>query len=333
MRLSLAVILLLIAQVTTATAQRQTDPKTITNPTKVPTMTANATDSNELTPDRKDIAYGPHERNVMDLYSAPGPGPHPLLLYIHGGGFMNGDKERINKRLFTESLQRGISVISISYRLSQHAIYPAPFHDSRYALQYIRHHASEFNIDPTRIAAAGSSAGAGISSWLAFRPDMADPKNDDPVLRESTRLTCIVTTEGQTTYDPRFISRVIGGNAHTHRALAQLFGVSRDVWPEMDEAAIQRVEDGAAINFLTKDAPPVFAIYKRENRPPTDEDDPNFGIHHPRFGFDLKTKMDALGLECTIHNDPKIENDPEAQRVAQALAADFLAEKLKMTHK
>jgi hypothetical protein len=282
----------------------------------------------ELRPDLTDIAYGPHERNVLDFYKAPGPGPHPLFLYIHGGGFLNGDKLHINRQLFTLCLQRGISVISISYRLSQHAIYPACFHDSRLALQYIRHHAADFDIDPARVAAGGSSAGAGISSWLGFRPDVADSQNEDPVLRESTRLSCIVTTEGQTSYDPRFISRVVGGNGHTHRALAQLFGVSTDIWPELDDRAAALVEDGAAINFLTKDDPPLFGIYKRESRPPTDEDDPNFGIHHPRFGFDLKKKMDGLGIECIIHNDPKMDDDPDARTAAHTLAADFLAKNL-----
>jgi hypothetical protein len=292
-------------------------------------MNATAEKPDGFIPDVAEISYGPHERNVMDLYRAPGPGPHPLLLYIHGGGFSNGDKFRINKQLFALCLQRGISVISISYRLSQHAIYPAPFHDCRRALQYIRHQATQLDIDPARIAGAGSSAGAGISSWLGFRPDMADVQNQDPVLRESTRLKCIVTTEGQTSYDPRFISRVVGGNVHTHRALAQLFGVPQEVWPELDDEAIARVEDGAAITFLTEDAPPVFGIYKRENCPPTDDDDPNFGIHHPRFGFDLKAKMDALGIACTIHNDPRMADDLEAQMIAHTLAADFLEKELK----
>lgn len=280
-------------------------------------------DTNDIRPDATDIAYGPHGRNVLDLYRAEGDGPRPLLFYIHGGGFRNGDKSRINGELFTLCLDRGISVISISYRLSQHAIYPAPFHDSRLALQYVRHHASDLGIDPARIAAAGSSAGAGMSCWLGFRPDMADPDNEDPVLRQSTRLTCIVTTEGQTTYDPRFVSRVVGGG-HTHPALPQLFGVSEAIWPELDADAAARVEDGAAIEFLSEGDPPVFAIYKRDSRPPTNDDDPNFGIHHPRFGFHLKERMDALGIECTVHHDPDMQNDPVARNVAHTLAADFL---------
>ena len=316
-------IIVLSMTAAAATDEKRPSAQATTTPTPVSPMTS-IDNPGELRPDRIDIAYGPHDRNIMDLYKAPGPGPHTLLLYIHGGGFANGDKLRINRELFTLCLQRGISVISISYRLSQHAIYPAPFHDCRRALQYIRHHARSFDIDPTRIAGAGSSAGAGMSTWLGFRSDMADPQNDDPVLRESTRLRCNVTTEGQTSYDPRFILRVVGGIAHTHRALAQLFGVSRDIWPELDAEAAARVEDGAAINFLTEDDPPVFGIYKRENRPPTDADDPNYGIHHPRFGFDLKTKMDALGIECIIQNDPRMADDPEARTAAHTLPRTFL---------
>ena len=220
-------IIVLSMTAAAATDEKRPSAQATTTPTPVSPMTS-IDNPGELRPDRIDIAYGPHDRNIMDLYKAPGPGPHTLLLYIHGGGFANGDKLRINRELFTLCLQRGISVISISYRLSQHAIYPAPFHDCRRALQYIRHHARSFDIDPTRIAGAGSSAGAGMSTWLGFRSDMADPQNDDPVLRESTRLRCIVTTEGQTSYDPRFILRVVGGIAHTHRALAQLFVVPCD---------------------------------------------------------------------------------------------------------
>ncbi|MDA0711173.1 MAG: alpha/beta hydrolase [bacterium] len=319
-------IALVAASASTDVAGENQQPSSTSSPIQGVAMPPEHSDA--FRPDIADIAYGPHERNVMDLYSAPGPGPHPLLLYIHGGGFKNGDKLHINRQLFRLCLERGISVVSISYRLSQHAIYPAPFNDCRLALQYIRYHAAELDIDPTRIAGSGSSAGAGMSTWLGFRPDMADPTSDDPVLRESTRLSAIVTTEGQTSYDPRFISRVVGGSAHTHRALAQLFGVPENIWPRLEPGNAALVEDGAAINFLTADDPPVFAIYKRENRTPTEEDDPNYGIHHPRFGYDLKTKMDDLGIPCVIHNDPRMEEDPDARKIAHTLAADFLAKAL-----
>jgi acetyl esterase/lipase len=59
--------------------------------------------------------------------------------------------------------------------------------DCARAIQYARYHAKEFNIDPKRVAATGSSAGGMTSLWLAFHGDLADPKNADPVLRESTR--------------------------------------------------------------------------------------------------------------------------------------------------
>ena len=240
-------------------------------------------------PDQVDVAYGPHPRNRLDVYRTSVGGPTPVLFFMHGGGFWAGDKSSVASRLpVAELLEGGIAVVSTNYRLSQHAIYPAPFHDCRRALQFVRHKAAAWGLDPGRIAVSGGSAGAGMALWLAFRPDMAQPHSTDPVERQSTRARCAVILEGQTSYDPRFIARVIGGNAHLHPALPQLFGVDLDVWPDLDADAARRVEDGAAINFLGPDAPPVLGLYSRENRPATDADDLGFGIHHPGLGASAK---------------------------------------------
>jgi acetyl esterase/lipase len=83
----------------------------------------------------------------------------------------------------------GISVVAITYRFSQDAIAPASFHDSARAIQFIRHNANEWNVDPKRIAATGGSAGAGLSLWLGFHDDLTDPDSSDPVLRQSSRLS------------------------------------------------------------------------------------------------------------------------------------------------
>ena len=134
-----------------------------------------------MTPTLQDVSYGPHERNVLDVYKAPSDSPSPIFLWIHGGGFYFGDKSQRGPRLVPLLFEHGISLVTTNYRFSQHAIYPASYHDCRRALQFVRYHASSWGMDPGRIAVGGLSAGAGMSLWLGFRPDMADPTSEDPI--------------------------------------------------------------------------------------------------------------------------------------------------------
>ena len=94
---------------------------------------------------------------------------------IHGGGFRHGQK-KVSNRLLRECLDAGIAVVSITYRFTDEAIAPAQHHDAARAIQFIRHNASKWNIDPTRIASGGGSAGAQASLYgVGFHDDMADP--------------------------------------------------------------------------------------------------------------------------------------------------------------
>lgn len=244
-------------------------------------------------PTHGDVKYGPYDRNVMDVWLAESDKPTPVLVSIHGGGFRAGNKS-VSSMLLRECLESGISVVAITYRFSDQAIAPAPFHDSARAIQFIRHNAKEWNVDPTRIAATGGSAGAGISLWLGFHDDLADPDNEDPVLRESTRLTCMTVNNGQSSYDPRFI-RDLFPNASTYRhsALAQLFDVDMDNLDQLPKEKYQLFEECSPITHLTKDDPPAQLIYWT-NMNSTD-------IHSPRFGKVLKEEMDALGIRCDVY--------------------------------
>jgi len=152
-------------------------------------------------PTYRDVKYGPPQRNVLDFWQAESEQPTPVLVSIHGGGFLGGDKS-VDRQLLKECLEAGISVAAINYRFANQAIAPAPFQDSARAIQFLRFKPKEWNIDPQRIGATGGCAGAGISLWLGFHEDMADPKIDDAVLQQSTRLTCMVVFDGQTSYDP-----------------------------------------------------------------------------------------------------------------------------------
>lgn len=246
-------------------------------------------------PDLKDVKYGPHERNVIDLWRAKSDKPTPLVIYIHGGGFRQGSKEQVSGALISAALQKGVSVASINYRLSHQAIYPAPMHDSARAVQFLRSKAKEYNLDPARFGATGGSAGAGISLWLAFHDDMADPKAEDPVLRESTRLKAAWTNQGQCSYDPKWIAEKIGGKAHEHPALGQLVG-QKPGEAETDEIR-KRFEDASPITHLTKDDVAVYMTYNGTDKPSEKAGD---GIHSEKFGEHLKAAMEKAGLACEV---------------------------------
>ena len=252
-----------------------------------------------VTPTHPDVKYGPHRRNVMDIWLAKSDQPTPVLVSIHGGGFRGGNKS-VSGGILKACLESGISVVAITYRLSDEAIAPAQFLDSARAIQFIRHNAKEWNLDPTRIAATGGSAGAGISLWLGFHEDLADPDNEDPVLRQSTRLTCMAVYNGQTSYDPRFIRELFPGtDTYKESALAQLFGVDLNKLDELPEEKYRLFEEVSAMPHLTKDDAPAALFYASKLDTPITSQ--GIGIHHPRFGKALKEKMDELDIECEVH--------------------------------
>ena len=152
--------------------------------------------------------------------------------------------------MIEECRKSGISVASISYRYTTTAMLPAPHQDGARAIQFLRSKAKEWNLDASRVAAYGGSAGAGITLWLAFHDDMAeDPKSDDPIVRESTRLCCAATFGGQTTYDPHVIKEWIGEQTARHAVLLPAYGVK--TYEELDDPKLQKLYDEvAAINIL-----------------------------------------------------------------------------------
>jgi acetyl esterase/lipase len=147
-------------------------------------------------PTHGNVSYGKNERDVMDFWQAKSDKPTPVVICIHGGSWIGGDKSSYYGRVKT-FLDAGISMATINYRLMKQAneekVVPpvkAPLEDAARAVQFVRSKASEWNIDKKRVGATGGSAGGASTLWLAFHDDMADPSSSDPVARESTRLYC-----------------------------------------------------------------------------------------------------------------------------------------------
>ena len=274
------------------------------------------------TPDHANVRYGPDERNVFDVWLAKSAKPAPLVIYYHGGGFRNGDNSTINLRTLQGLRGKGITVAAANYRLSGTAPFPAQMHDSALALQYIRFHAADYNIDASRIGATGGSAGAGISQWLAFHDDLAEPDSPDPVRRQSTRLSAAMAYNAQTSYDPRFIKKLMNTD-QVDGALVPFFGMesAADV---NDPKFFPLFAEASPISHLTADDPPVMIFYSQRNDPLPPNSPGKLHIHHPNFGPVLQEKADRLGVECVVLYR---EQYPDGQPVDRYVK--FFVEKLK----
>jgi acetyl esterase/lipase len=118
-------------------------------------------------PDHADVAYAslsPSQK--LDLYLPEGPGPFPLVINIHGGGFMMGDKGMLDAPIAEALLARGIAVASIDYRLSGEARFPAAIEDAKAAVRFLRANAGRYRLDPERFLAFGQSAGGNLASLV-----------------------------------------------------------------------------------------------------------------------------------------------------------------------
>ncbi len=114
----------------------------------------------------------------LDVYLPnEGEGPFPVIIAIHGGAFMGCDKADLQVLPMLEGLKRGYAVVSINYRMSGEAKFPALVQDAKAAVRWVRANAVKYKFDPNRIAAWGGSAGGYLSNMLGISagiPDLED---------------------------------------------------------------------------------------------------------------------------------------------------------------
>jgi hypothetical protein len=297
-------------------------------------------------PTYSDIRYGVHERNVMDVWLAQSDAPTPCVMIIHGGGWVQGDKRAALGGL-QHFLNAGLSVASINYRYLKQTIvdsgssrgtgpilprgdYPdppvrEPLEDAARALQFIRYNATEWNIDPVRVAVTGGSAGACSALWLNFHDDLADPDADDPVKRQSTKPYCAATDGAQTSLDPKQVQEWIPNTAYGMGA----FGF---IWDKSDptvefrsglryrDEVLPWIKAYSPYELVTKDDPPVYLYYHAGSpRKGKEVQDPN---HSSNYGALLVEKLEALGLDYEfVHQD--------SQNPKHATIQDYLIRRLK----
>jgi acetyl esterase/lipase len=254
----------------------------------------------EVPPSRADVSYGPHPNNKLDLWLAKSDRPTPLVVFIHGGGFVGGDKSSASAAAIKQCLNGGVSFASINYRFRTEAPINTVLRDSARAIQFLRYQANELHLDKTRVAAFGGSAGAGTSLWLAFHDDLAEPKSDDPVLRESTRLIAAASTAGQATYDILRWRDVLGSDEamrfYPEATWPGFYGLSSH-----DELRGPRGKELRAdvdmLGLISADDPPVWLGASDRHDALENKGDTN---HSPKHSEAVKKRCDEVGVPCVL---------------------------------
>ena len=182
---------------------------------------------------------------ALDAYLPAGEGPHPAILCIHGGAWIAGDKR--DMREFCERfVDMGYAAFTPAYRLAPDDHYPAQIEDCLYAVQFVRANAERFHVDPERIGALGLSAGGHLVELLAVLDDRRDEASADPVLRESTRIQCVV---------PYFAPSVL--------TLLPTYDFDTTPPPELfgDVGTAEDYARASPLHHVTKDDPPFLLVH------------------------------------------------------------------------
>ena len=213
----------------------------------------------ELVRQRIDVVYATASANQkLDLYlPAAGGGPFPLVVWVHGGGWMEGDKLLPAGAPQFGLPARGYALACINYRFSSEATFPAQIHDVKAALRFLRGHAVEYGLDKSRVAVWGFSAGghlaalAGTSGGVAALEDLTQGYPG-----ESSRVKTVIDWSGPIDFlqlDAEAIANGCGdpGYGSPSSSTSLLIGA-----PIADRTDL--VQSANPITYISADDPPFF---------------------------------------------------------------------------
>ncbi|GGS23718.1 lipase [Streptomyces humidus] len=137
----------------------------------------------------------------LDLWVPGTAGPAPLVVWVHGGAWMSGNRRLLPPglrpdQLFDELLAAGLAVATIEYRHARESGFPAQLHDAKAAVRWLRHHADRLRIDPRRIGIGGESAGGHLAALVALTADRPELEGNVGVTGPSSAVDVVVDWYG-----------------------------------------------------------------------------------------------------------------------------------------
>jgi len=238
-------------------------------------------------PDFRNVAYGTHRRQKLDIWLAGSDRPAPVLVFFHGGGLVRGRK--FYSRLMRELHPNGVTVVAANYRLAwPHGRSIADcMEDAASAVRFLRENADRWNLDRERFAVTGNSGGGCLALWLALNPKAAGP------------MRCAVTWDAPAVIDPKIFRSVLG-NYDLNDFLpvwSAVFDVRRR--SNLDSGGVRSIIDSySPLNFASADSPPVFLRYSKG--PDHTPRHPMDILHSARTGQILMDALQKEGTTCFL---------------------------------
>ena len=202
---------------------------------------------------------------TLDAWVPAGKGPFPTVIIVHGGGWEAGTKGTYVPPLFEPLKQAGFAWFTINYRLAPANRFPACIEDAEAAIRWVKAHAKEYKVDPSRIALIGESAGGHIVSLVGVRG-----KGD-------TSVAAVVPF-----YAPHDLELQVKERNAPGASMAALFGIT-----ELNDATWKVLRDASSTSYLRKDLPPYLLIHG----------DKDAQVPYAQ-SVEFEKKMKALGARC-----------------------------------
>ena len=252
----------------------------------------------------KNISYGPDTKNTLDLWIADSKSNSPFVIYIHGGGFGAGSKNaaysKNNFKRVKKLLKNNISFATIDYSFKNNEDFLfSSLNDAKRALQFLRFHSEKYNLLKDKVALMGSSAGATSSLWIGLQDDMSDKNSPDPILRESTKVSCIVGMAAAHSLNlNRWKNMADVDEVYLKSIFKKYLGkMDAEKWMQrsFDENYISEVD---FFEKMDANDPPIFIFNPGKNRKPKNIADFH---HNPLHAKVLKQKADSLKLKNVVY--------------------------------
>ena len=249
----------------------------------------------------------------VDVLQVPSAKPTPVVIQIHGGGWIRGDRPS-SYGTFRALLAAGMSVVTVEYRNAKDAPAPAAIQDVRCAMSWVKANAKKYNFDLSRVVTYGGSAGGHLALMAAYAPASFNP----PGCTDPPKVAAVLDFYGDINLAEALTDH--GGSDTVHQWLGTDLPLPRDAaapnaarWPAPDAKTLARASEMSPTTYVRAGQPPTFIVNGEKD--------------HPEQSAELKKALEAAGVpngQYIVPGGGHGNFPPEEANQAMLLCLQFL---------